>query len=169
MATGKGWGREEMGGRDDWMASPTQWTWVWTNSEREWRTGKPSVLQSMRSQTARHNRETEQQQQNEHSNLFLRSIWWGWISSAQHSAWSTLSVKGHLSSEEGTSDRPSPGEELTWQFLSPSSSFTSAPFASSQVSLRHSPLPYNSNSFLFPQKVFVEILPEAQHDVWLSE
>ena len=25
----------------------TQWTWVWTNSERRWRTGKPGVLQSM--------------------------------------------------------------------------------------------------------------------------
>ena len=28
------------------MSSPTQWTWVWTNSERWWRTRKPSMLQS---------------------------------------------------------------------------------------------------------------------------
>ena len=24
-----------------WMALPTQWTWVWANSRRWWRTGKP--------------------------------------------------------------------------------------------------------------------------------
>ena len=30
-------------------------SWVWTNSRRQWRTGKPGVLQSMRSQTVGHN------------------------------------------------------------------------------------------------------------------
>ena len=30
-----------------WMAWSTQWTWVWVNSGRQWRTGKPGVLQSM--------------------------------------------------------------------------------------------------------------------------
>ena len=34
-------------GWDGWMASPTQWTWVWVNSGRYWRTGKPGMLQSM--------------------------------------------------------------------------------------------------------------------------
>ena len=38
-------------GWDGWMASPTQRTWVWASSERRWRTGKPGVLQSMRSQS----------------------------------------------------------------------------------------------------------------------
>ena len=38
-------------GWDHWMASPTQWTWVWTSSRRWWRTGKPGVLQSMGSQS----------------------------------------------------------------------------------------------------------------------
>ena len=40
--------RGEMGNRgwDGWMASPTQWTWVWTSSRRWWRTGKPGGLQS---------------------------------------------------------------------------------------------------------------------------
>ena len=33
------------------MASLTQWTWVWASSKREWRTGKPGVLQSMGSQS----------------------------------------------------------------------------------------------------------------------
>ena len=31
-------------GWDGWMASPPQWTWVWANSERQWRTRKPGML-----------------------------------------------------------------------------------------------------------------------------
>ena len=55
--------REEGGdrGRDGWMVSLTQWTWVWTNSRRRWRTGKPDVLQAMGSQRVRHNWATDQQ------------------------------------------------------------------------------------------------------------
>ena len=34
-------------GRDGWMASSTQWTWVSVNSGRWWRTGKPGMLLSM--------------------------------------------------------------------------------------------------------------------------
>ena len=46
-------------GGDGWMASPTQWTWVWVNS-KSWRlTGRPSLLQSMGSQRVRHNWTTE--------------------------------------------------------------------------------------------------------------
>ena len=30
-------------GWDGWMASPTQWMWVWASSERWWKTGKPNV------------------------------------------------------------------------------------------------------------------------------
>ena len=41
-------------GRDDWMASPLQWTWVWASSRRRWRTGEPGMLQSMGSQRVRH-------------------------------------------------------------------------------------------------------------------
>ena len=48
-------------GRDAWMASQTQWTWVWASSRRWWRTGKPSVLQSMGSQRVGHDQVTEQQ------------------------------------------------------------------------------------------------------------
>ena len=36
---------------DDWMASPTQWTWVWVKSRSWWWTGRPGVLQSMGSQS----------------------------------------------------------------------------------------------------------------------
>ena len=44
---GRGWG--------GWMASPTQWTWVWTRSRSWWWTRRPGVLQSMGSQRAGHN------------------------------------------------------------------------------------------------------------------
>ena len=39
--------RRDDRGWDGWMASPTRWTWVWANWGRYWRTGKPSVLQSV--------------------------------------------------------------------------------------------------------------------------
>ena len=47
---GKDWKQEEERdnrGWDGWMASPTQWTWVWASSGHWWWTGKPSMLQSM--------------------------------------------------------------------------------------------------------------------------
>ena len=46
------WERLKAGGEggdrgwDGWMVSLTQWTWVWTDSGRWWRTGKSGVLQS---------------------------------------------------------------------------------------------------------------------------
>ena len=48
-------------GWDDWTASLTQWTRVWANSSRQWRTGKPGVLQFMGSQRVGHDLVTEQQ------------------------------------------------------------------------------------------------------------
>ena len=44
-------GGERVTEDDGWMPSPTHWTWVWANARREWRTGKPGVLQSMGSQS----------------------------------------------------------------------------------------------------------------------
>ena len=44
------WERLKSGGEGDdrgwdgWMASPTQWTWVWVNSRSWWWTGRPGVL-----------------------------------------------------------------------------------------------------------------------------
>ena len=44
------WERLKAGGEGDdrewdgWMASPTQWTWVWVNSGSWWWTGRPGVL-----------------------------------------------------------------------------------------------------------------------------
>ena len=52
------WCRERLkaGGEGDnrgwhgWMASPTQWRWVWVDSRSWWWTGRPGVLQFMGSQ-----------------------------------------------------------------------------------------------------------------------
>ena len=41
-------------GWDGWMASPTQWTWIWVNSGSSWWTGRPGVLWSMWSQRVAH-------------------------------------------------------------------------------------------------------------------
>ena len=40
-------------GWDGWMASPTQWTWVWVDSGNWWWTGRPGVLRFMGSQRVR--------------------------------------------------------------------------------------------------------------------
>ena len=50
----RGWQRMK-----GWMASPSQWTWVWVNSGSWWWTGRPGVLQSMGSQIVRHHWATE--------------------------------------------------------------------------------------------------------------
>ena len=52
-------GEEDNRGWDGWMASPTRWTWVWVNSGSWWWTGRPGVLQFMRSQRVRHDWVTE--------------------------------------------------------------------------------------------------------------
>ena len=54
------WERLKAGGEgndlewDGWMASLTQWTWVWVNCGSWWWTGRPDVLQSKGSQRVRH-------------------------------------------------------------------------------------------------------------------
>ena len=59
------WERSKAGGEggdrgwDGWMASPTQWTWVWASSRSWWRIGKPGVLQFMGLQRVRHDWATE--------------------------------------------------------------------------------------------------------------
>ena len=46
-------------GWDGWMASPSQWTWVWVNSGSWWWTGRPGMLWSMGSQKVGHDWVTE--------------------------------------------------------------------------------------------------------------
>ena len=62
---GKDWSGGQGGGEghdrswDGWMASLTQWTWVWVISRSWWWTEKLSVLQSMGSQRVGHDWATE--------------------------------------------------------------------------------------------------------------
>ena len=55
--------REEGDNRewDDWIVSPTWWTWVWVGSGCWWWTEKPGLLQSMGSQRVRLDSATEKQ------------------------------------------------------------------------------------------------------------
>jgi len=46
-------------GRDDWMASPSRWTWVWVNFGRWWWTGRPGMVWFMGSQRVGHDWVTE--------------------------------------------------------------------------------------------------------------
>ena len=64
LMLGKTEGKRRRGWQEmRWLKAPSiQWTWVWANSRRQWRTGKPGVLQPTGSQRVRHNGETEQQQ-----------------------------------------------------------------------------------------------------------
>ena len=57
-------------GWDGWMASLIQWTWAWINSGSWWWTGRPGVLQSMRSQRVGHDWVTELN--------WSSYIYWGW-------------------------------------------------------------------------------------------
>ena len=54
------WVGRDNRGRDGWIASPTQWTWVWARSGRWWRTGRPGVLQSVGLQRVRYDWTTVQ-------------------------------------------------------------------------------------------------------------
>ena len=57
------------------MASPTQWTWVWVNSQSWWWTGRPGMLQSMGSQRVRHNWATELNWTPPGGKV---QLWWRW-------------------------------------------------------------------------------------------
>ena len=55
----KAGGEGDDSGWDGWMASLTQWTWVWADSGSWWWTGRCGVLQSMGLQRVGHNWVTE--------------------------------------------------------------------------------------------------------------
>ena len=72
-------------GWDGWMASPTQWTWVWANS-RIWQwTGKPGMLQSMGLQRVRHDWATELNNSTMKEFQFLHIITHIWCSHLNYS------------------------------------------------------------------------------------
>ena len=83
------WERSKAGGEGDdrgwdgWMASPTQWTWVWVGSRSCWWTGTPGVLQSMGLQRVRHDWATE-----------LNPISWNCVSRSQPIPFHTTEPRG---------------------------------------------------------------------------
>ena len=52
-------GERDDRGWDGWMASLTQWTWIWVNSGSWWWIGRPGVLRFMGSQRVGHDWATE--------------------------------------------------------------------------------------------------------------
>ena len=73
-------GKGDIGGWDDWMASPNQWTWVWVSSRSWWWTGRPGNLQSLGSQRVGHDRVTELNFVKKESSMFLVSQACHWVS-----------------------------------------------------------------------------------------
>ena len=94
-------------GWDGWMASLTQWTWVWASSRSWWWTGKPGVLQSIESQRFRHNWVTELTELLSHVWFFVTP--WTAASQAPLSMW--------FSREEYWSGLPCPPWGLLTQGL----------------------------------------------------
>ena len=83
-------GEGEDGGWDGWMASPTQWTWVWVDFGSWWWTRRPGVLRFMGLQRVRHDWATELNWTVCHiCSLLLRfmgrSLGWGHGNPLQHS------------------------------------------------------------------------------------
>ena len=72
------------------MASSIQRTWVWANSRRYWRTGRPGMLQSIGLQTVGHDWVTKQQQQEQNGHLPLN---WNYPHTHIHRAGSRLCCK----------------------------------------------------------------------------
>ena len=74
---GKDWEGDNRGW-NVWMASPTQWMWVWANSKSWWWTGKPGMLQSMGLQRVGHGWATELNwTEPDHLSCLLRNLYPG--------------------------------------------------------------------------------------------
>ena len=88
---GRDWGVGGEGddrGWDGWMASLTQWMWVWVNSRSWWWTGRPGALWFMGSQRVGHDWATELNWSDTFRNLSLITV-----PHIQECSWSTLFVK----------------------------------------------------------------------------
>ena len=86
------WERLKAGGEegdrrwDGWVASPTQWTWVWMNSRSWWWIGRPGMLQSMGLQRVRHDWVTELNWNGTSDDSYEhRKIKRGWLFVSPHS------------------------------------------------------------------------------------
>ena len=81
---------DEMAGWwDGWMASPTQWTWMWANSRRQWRTETPGVPEPMKSQRVGQDLATEQQQPSKRKIFDIVRQFFTFTNQKEHQ-WNTL-------------------------------------------------------------------------------
>ena len=77
-------------GWDGWMASLTQWTWVWVNSESWWWTGRPGMLQFMGSQRVGHDWVTELSKEISYKMICENGkISWSWVTEIAE-VWKTV-------------------------------------------------------------------------------
>ena len=83
-------------GWDGWIASQTQWTWVWVNSRRWWWTGRPGVLQFMGSQRVGHDWTTELNWTGWWYSCFRWYDWGSGKAEMTSFTWLTLGVRYHL-------------------------------------------------------------------------
>ena len=68
-------GKGDDRGWDGWMASPTQWTWVWITSRSWWWTGRPGMLRFMGSQRVGH----DWANWTELNPVILKCKFWDWV------------------------------------------------------------------------------------------
>ena len=87
----KDWGQEEKGMTEDETVVWHEWTWIRANSMREWRTGRPGVLQSTGSQS----RTQLTDWTITTANFLFSSAWLIVGSQEKHTTFSTISFNSH--------------------------------------------------------------------------
>ena len=115
---GKDWEQEENSMR--WLHGIiNSWTWAWEDSRIWWRTGKPGVLQFMRSQRVRQDLLTEQQQQqrDNHMSFLVRAInWWIVLTVTISEGKASACNAGDLGSIPGSGRSPGEGNGTPLQY-----------------------------------------------------
>ena len=110
-------------GWDGWMASLTQWTWVWVNSRSWWWTGRSGMLQFMGSQRVRHDWATELNWTEIDICMLGRSVWQTalrpriklWVCHSWDKAWSGRWLKCSLQSSRIPWTFERPGKIKKWK------------------------------------------------------
>ena len=108
------WERLKAGGEggdrgwDGWMASLTQWTWVWASSGRWWRTGKCAAVHGVtESKTSKQLKKTSRPGSSVHGISQVRRLGWNTISFSRGSSslrgWTCIS---YLASRFFTTEPP---------------------------------------------------------------
>ena len=124
-------------GWEGWMASPTQWAWVWVNSGSWWWTGRSDVLQSMGSQRVRHDWATELNWtvwmwELDHKAIWVPKNWFFWTVVLEKTLQSPLDCKN--------SKPVNPKGNQSWIFIGRIDAEAEAPILSGHLMERTDPL-----------------------------